>query len=324
MLASMSQIYLFTGENSFTLRERKRIWVGEFVHKHGEENFSALRAKEVKFRSLLDEIAVAPFIAEKRLVLIDGIPKCEKGEIEQLPIIMHEDVVLLFIEPKLDKRLSATKEILKIATVEEYKPLSGSALHQWIDQYLRTMDASIGREAHTHLVDIVGEQQDLLSQELKKLSLYVSGREIGVQDIDDIVLCSGERQVWGLMDLVGQGKEDEALAYVQRLLQQGESVHGLWNIFLWMMSGLAPVASAVEEGISNPARITKECGVSFGSARSLLPLARRLKKKRIQEIIDRVVGYDIALKTGAYRATDQAPQELRAILDRSIIECCRG
>jgi len=303
----MSQIYLFTGENSFLLRQKKRLWIDQFVEKHGDENLSRINARDTSFRDLLDEVSVMPFIAEKRLIMVYGIPKCEKEEISALSDHIHPDVLLLFIEQKLDKRLSATKELLKVAEVEECNPVVGAALRSWITQFAASLGGTVEPKAAEALIELLGEDQDLISQELGKLTLYAQGRAINIKDVEELVMCSGERQVWGLMDLIGQGKEDEALKFIRRLMRQGESAQGLWHIFLWMMSSLVPVSNAVESGVINPGAIAKQYGVSFGSARALLPIARKFSKEEIKNIVDKVIGFDIDLKTGGYRATEQEP-----------------
>ena len=321
--SSMSQIYLFTGENSFLLRQKKNLWVKQFTEKHGDENLSRIYARDTSFRALLDEVSVSPFIAQKRLIMVYGIPKCSKEEITALAEQMHPDVLLLIVEPNLDKRLSATKELLKIATVEECTPVRGSSLRAWINKFTDSLGGKIDPKASEMLIDLLGEDQDLLSQELSKLTLFAKGKTISMEDVDELVMCSGERQVWGLMDLIGQGKENEAIKYIKRLMRQGESAQGLWNIFLWMVSSLVPVSSAVESGITSPAAISKQFGVIFGSARALLPIARKFSKEEIKRIVDKVIGFDLHLKTGEFRATEQEPQELQSIIDRSILACCK-
>lgn len=315
----MSSIFLFTGENSYALREKKRLWVQEFAKKHGQENLQRLSAKECTFRTLLDEIAVAPFIAENRLVVVDGVPKLAKEEVTALPEHLHPQVILLFVDPKPDKRLSGTKELLKVATVEECNPLRGAALQKWIGEQVSLHGCSIAPDAQKLLLDTVGEDQDFLSQEIAKLSLYCDGRQITSDDVSLLTICCGEQQVWGLMDLIGQGKSAEALAYIRRLQEQGENAHGLWSILLWMFSSIAPVASAVSEGVTNAGAITKQTGVSFGSAKSLLPLVRKKSAAELQEIVCKVADFDVALKTGGYKATGESPEELEAIIDRMIL-----
>ena len=170
----------------------------------------------------------------------------------------------------------------------------------------------------------MGPYQIHLQQELQKLALFAGDRAISIADIDLIVMPSNERQGWGLMDVLGSSDAQGAIEYTRRLLQQGESVHGLWNILLWMMSSLVPVVSAVQDGMVNPGAIAKQLGVSFGSARALLPLAKRIDRKRLQPLIERITAYDVSLKTGGYRATVDDDRELQILIDRIILACCQA
>ena len=119
----MSQIFLFTGENAYALREEVLRWTGGFREKHGEENLLRLTARHLTVGALLDEVAVAPFIAEKRLVLIEGIPTLSKEEVEQLANMVHPQVIITFVDPKPDRRLAATKKLFDLATVKAFPPL---------------------------------------------------------------------------------------------------------------------------------------------------------------------------------------------------------
>ncbi|MDD3897320.1 MAG: hypothetical protein PHU04_05810, partial [Candidatus Peribacteraceae bacterium] len=71
-----------------------------------------------------------------------------------------------------------------------------------------------------------------------------------------------------------------------------------------------------------PSHVAKQAGVSFGSARSLLPIARRLGRDGIRELVRRVTEFDLGLKTGIYHASDGDAGELLVLLDRSLLACC--
>ena len=315
----MDQIFLFIGENRYALREEVQRWRATFREKYGAENLASVSARNLTVRALLDEVAVAPFIAEKRLVVVDGIPSLSKEEIGVFTKEIHPQVVLLFIEPKPDKRLSATKELIKIADVKEFKPLVAPALKKWMMEFLKEQGSSMSSDAQKLLLDTVGEDQEMLAEELKKLALLATGREIESADITQSVISSGEQVVWRLLDLLGEGKKDEALAFAKGQLDRGESPYALWNRLLWMINNLVAVSAALAEGQTSPPAIAKSTGVNFMSVRSLLPLARTLDTDRLCRIVSDAVEADMALKTGVYRVTAEAPQELNALIDRMIL-----
>ncbi|MDB4979087.1 MAG: polymerase subunit delta [Candidatus Peribacteria bacterium] len=314
----MSTIFLFTGENSYALRQEKHKWMREFSQKHGQENLQRLDGKGLSFHSLLDEVSALPFIAGKRLLIVTGIPAYSKEEMEVLPESVHPDCLLLFIDPKPDKRLSSTKSLLKIATVKEFPPIAPGQLKQWMQQYVQANGKTIQPAAQNRLLEIVGEDQDALSQELDKIQLY-AGDSIEVKHVDILAVPSGEQEVWTLTNTIAAGKKNDALQYAQLLLTRGEDAYSLWSILLWMLKNTFLVFVAVQDGIKNPATIASEYGVPFPSVKSLLPFVSSARRAHMENFIRWAVATDIELKTGGYKSTQEAPEELVCLIDQFII-----
>jgi DNA polymerase III delta subunit len=315
----MSQIFLFSGDNLYEISQEKKRWIDGFIAKHGEENLTRLEGKKLQARVLMDEIAASPFIAEKRLIVLSGIPKMEKGEMLQMADILHPQNLLLIVDPKPDKRLSSTKELLTIAEVKPFAPLRNDRLLGWLSKQAQLHGSSISMRSAEHLVDIVGEDQMLLSAEIRKLATFAGAKEISCEDIDVLVMLSEEQAGWKLMDLLSMGKREEALTFAKEILQKGESPYALWSKLLWLVSQLTLVSAALEDGISAPPAITKSTGVNFGTVRTVLPLARKIDKRELNAVVQRFAQTDKALKTGGYKSTVEAPEELLSIIDQSIV-----
>lgn len=317
----MGQLFYFTGENGFLLREERRQWRERFALKHGAENMLSLDAASVDFRTLIDEVGAAPFIAEKRLVVIDGTPKFTKQEVEALAGHIHPDCILLICDPKPDKRLGGAKALLKAATMKEFPPLEDRALLQWMPQYAKQQGASIDEPAARLLLRTVGGNQEMLAREIEKLAAARAGSAIAASDVELLAVPSGEQEVWQLTNDLSRGDVDAALRYARTLLGQGEDPFSLWSILLWMLRSLVAVAAASAVGERNPAKIASAMGVPFPTARTLLPLASSLGLSRVRGLLDWAVEADIDLKTGGYRATGEAPEELLALIDQFIVRC---
>ncbi|MDD5623748.1 MAG: DNA polymerase III subunit delta [Candidatus Peribacteraceae bacterium] len=314
----MGKIFLFTGENRYALRQEVSRWMREFREKHGEENISRLEARDLSVASLLDEVASAPFISQFRLILLEGIPSFSKEEVALIADSLHPQALLLLVDPAPDRRLAATKEFLKIAEVKTFLPLRGQNLFAWMRTMLEQCGGRASEEVLGLLLGLVGEDQEALSQELRKLALFCGERPVTREDIDLLVVPSAEQAVWRLMDLLGEGKSEELLRYSKSLLDRGESPASLWNILLWMTASLVGVTCAVQEGVMSPDAIVKAAGVKFNAARSLLPLARRSSPAGLRAVVARIAERDIGLKTGAFRSTAEAPEELEAIVDSTL------
>ncbi|MFA6039127.1 MAG: DNA polymerase III subunit delta [Candidatus Peribacteraceae bacterium] len=318
-----ASLFYFTGGNAFAVREEKRAWQKQFEEKHGPENLVVLQALDVKYRTLLDEVSVAPFIAGKRLLIIEGTPSFTKEEVELLLGSIHPDCVLVIADAHPDKRLSAVKALLKAAQVKEFTVLDGKRLGQWMATYAATHHGSFAPGAAEHLVTFVGEDQDALAQEIVKLVTYAGDRPVTKEDVDALAVSSGEQEVWKLTNLLGEGKGDEALRYARRLLAHGEDPFSLWSILLWMLRTLVTVTAAVKAGERNPAKIASVYKVPFPSARNLLRLAQDVPLASLQALLVWATDTDKALKTGGFKSTKEAPEELLALIDQFIVRSAK-
>lgn len=319
----LPSLFFFIGPNAFALRQERMRWKAQFIAKHGEENVVSLEGRTLSFRSLLDEIAVGPFIADKRLVMIDGVPKFEKEQVESLPNQIHSQCILSVWDAAPDKRLSGVKALMKVATCKDFPSLSGKPLVDWVRFWATSHGKNIDAAAIMLLLEVVGDDQNALSMEIEKLCAYVSGDVITVDAVRQIAVPSGEREVWHLTNLIAAGKGADAVTYADALLLRGEDTFALWNILLWMLRSLVSVTAAVEGGERNPAGIASQAGVPFPTAKTLLPFASRLGRSECKKMLDFAVDADIALKTGGFRATADSMQELHALITAFILRCTR-
>lgn len=316
----MPNVYLFTGENAFALRSEKQRWVREFVTKHGLENALQVDGSSVLLRSLLDEVSSSPFISGKRLVVIAGVPKLSKDEMQILLSSVHPDCILLFCDPTPDKRLGGLKYLLTVATLKEFAPLQGKALTDWMMRTAQEQGSSLPADAANLLIGIVGEDQDMIAQELSKLS--VAGPVVTQDSVRLLAVPSGEQEVFQLTTLLSRGDLPVTLRYARALLRSGEDPYSLWNILLWLVRCLAAVTMCVAEGERNPAKIASMGSVPFPTAKMLTPMAQNIRLSQLRPLVDWAVAADRDLKTGGYKSTAEAPQELVALIDELIVRCC--
>ncbi len=319
--AAIANIYLFTGENDYLLREERRRWIGEFVKKYGDENCARLDGTKLTIRELLDEISVLPFLSEKRLVVVDGVPRSTKEEMQSIEASIHPQVLLLFADSSPDKRTAGVKELLKIAEVKEFAPTKGASLNGWMAAYAAEHGYVLPKIGADVLLGFVGEDQGMLAQEIQKLAAASHGKTLTRNDIEQLVIPTDEGVVWKITDLLSGGSKNDAFLYARRLLSRGGDAYGLWAILLSMLKNIVAVRAAADAGYRDLKDIAGAANVHPFAARSLVAYARRLKPEQLCAFLAWVVQSDRALKSGTLRSTDEAPQELLALIDRFILTC---
>ena len=74
-MEKLNNVILFTGDSSAALRKNLSAWTASFVEKYGDMNVATVRVGETPASSVATELLSAPFFAEKRLVIFEGIPR---------------------------------------------------------------------------------------------------------------------------------------------------------------------------------------------------------------------------------------------------------
>ena len=313
------QLYFFIGENTFMLTEELKRWKDSFIAKHGEANFQMLNGKTCTWSMLLDDIHAAPFLAEKRLVLVEGVPaKVEKEQFERLPGVLHPATILVIADPEPDKRKSVTKFLMKKATVKMFTPFTPKQLVPWLQNIAMEHGTHLEPSVAAHLIAVVGNDQWHLKNELLKVLAYASASPT-LANIDHICIPSEKHTVWKMSDRIGRSDGRGAARFARELFESGEDAHGLWNIFLWIIKNMAALWMYQNEKKLPLGDLCKESGVPFPSAQALLPLVKKFSKHDMQHIVKNIVEADEALKTGKIKATVTEPMELITLLEREIL-----
>ena len=313
-------MYYFTGENAFALEHELMRWKHNFIEKHGIENILVLKGKDCTVSDILDAVSTMPFIAERRLVIMEGIPKIDKEDFQIITESIHPQTVLVIAEAKPDKRLGIVKEIEKACEAKKFDALPPAALAAWIRSHAQSLGSSIRPDAVTLLLSIVGDDQWTLDSEIRKISAY-AGDEIASEHVEALAVPSGSQVVWRLTDLIGSRKSEEAIAFLCHRLERGEDVYGLWVILLNMIKNLGLVSAALQAGLRDERAISGGTGIHFFVVRGLLPLAKSMQPLSVRFLVDWAAESDIQLKTGGFRYSAEHPGEVIALAERAILLC---
>lgn len=317
---ALPSLFFFTGENEYRLKQEWRQWKTQFIAKHGEENLLVLSSKDLALRDILDAVASAPFIAEKRLVMIEGIPKIEKEGLTTVIEAMHPQTILVIVESKPDKRLTLTKVLLKEATVKEFKPFTPKELQSFLMAEAQKLGATISPDAAHELIEIVGNEPWMLASEVQKLALFAAPT-ITKEHVLKMAIPSGERIIWGMTNLLGEKRIEDALAFFQEQLLRGEDPYGIWTILLNMMKNTVMVWACMQAGVTRNDAIARETKMSPFAVRGVMPLAQSLSAEQIVWLTRFVAESDIALKSGGFRYTNEHQEEVIALVERAILAC---
>ena len=135
-----------------------------------------------------------------------------------------------------------------------------------------------------------------ISQELQKLSLYAMGRDVTVDDVDEV--CSGGREPnrWAFQDWVMDGDLAQALNALDYFARTDGSLQSVLGVLISGYRTLATVLDLIEDGASAE-QVRRATGRAFGEEK-LIRRARGLGSGGLRAAYEAMVAADRAIKSG--------------------------
>ncbi len=318
----MPNLFFFTGEHTPMREEKLQFWQSEFAKKHGDINLEVVEdAVKVGVPQLMTMIESQPFLAEKRMVVIKGVPaaahqksKLDTEALEPLLDSIPESVLVIFVSAKPDKRGRFYKLLAKKATVENFELPKGKALLSWAAQRLGEQGKRIDSRALETLVFYCGEDPQRLQQEIDKLSL-LDFDQISVAEVEKYVSATPEAQVFRALDLIGKRPAHEVSQALEDLIKRGEEPLMVFFMLVRQIRLLLQVRSLLDEGTPT-AVIQKRLKIAPFQVNMLKSQAEYLSFQQLSKSLIRLQEIDAGVKTGKIPLQSGNPGIFQMHIDR--------
>lgn len=285
-------ITLLVGENSFEVNQALQALTRAF-----DGVAERVDGSELALRSVPDLLMGSTLFADKRMVIIKQLSdnKSVWPDLGDWLTRLSDDVHLVLVEPKPDKRTKTYKDLQKIATVAEYKPWTErdtAKAEQWVAGEAKVLNCEIDNAAIRLLVHRVGPDQWLLHQALQKLAVLDA---ITTDIIIEVIDANPTENVFDLFELALRGN---AVRIKQMIgtLELSEDPYRLFGLLSGQAFQLAALAVA---GDKPNAEIAKDLGVHPYGLSKLQSSAHKLGRAGAKRIIDAFAEADKAMKTSA-------------------------
>lgn len=297
-------LFLF-GADAFRSRQKLNEIVAKFkLTDKGGLNLVTLDMSERKLADFNKVIGAMPFLAPSRLVIVKNLlaesdVKTQEAvltALEQKKVPSTTTVVFFEYQP-VDKRLKAFKGLKKLAKSQEFASLSEYELTGWIKGEVRQRGGQIAARAADRLAALAGTDLWRISTELDKLLSYCRGREIEIKDVEVLVKADLDENIFHLVDAIGQGDCKNALKLLHENLALGKNEQYLLAMIAFQFRNLAQVVPLKEKGMS-PDEMKRELGMHPFVIRKTMNQARHFNMKKVEQVYDKLVNADLAMKTG--------------------------
>lgn len=289
-------IFFFYGPNTFEARTQIAKLINQFQKKTGNDfGIDRIDGEKSTIAELKASLQAVPFLAASRLVIIEslGRNKAVAVKIDDLLEGIPSTTVAVFYDPDVDHRTNFFKTLKEKSKVVEFKQLDHPKLMRWITKTVEDAGGEIDRAAVGRLLDLAGEDQWRLSNEIEKLINYNS--EVTVENIDLLVESSRTESIFNLVDAMSAGKRQLAIQIYTRLRTNGESEMYILSMIIWQLRNQLLAKSA---GRITAPQLAKEAGMSPYVAGKVLATRHLYTEERIKESFIKAIDTEMAIKTG--------------------------
>ena len=283
-----------------------------------EANRHRLVGSQAKPGELLSMCNALPFMDDYRLVIVEGLlgtaesqgrgrrrgSSADSGVAGQWQALgeaipqMPDSTVLVFTDGALSANNPLLRMLRPVAQVEELSAPSGEALSRWVKTTVEAKGASISPSANRSITDLVGNDLWTLDQELEKLALYCSGREIQEYDVAEMVSQVREANIFVAGDAMIDGRPGVALRLLHQLKEDGKEAPQIIGMVERQLRLLALARDAIDRGVPQ-GELKGRLGTSSDFVvRKTAEQARRHAMPEIVWRYNRLLETDLAIKRG--------------------------
>lgn len=280
-------ITVLTGNNSFEIQEELRRLVTSF-----DGQAEKIDGTTLELKNLPDLLMGRTLFSEKRLVIIKDLSQ-NSSVWEKLPewiARISDDIQLVLVDEKLDKRLTAYKELKKLADIREFNSWGErdySLAETWTQQRAESLGMKVDKKVAHQIVERVGLDQWQLAQALDKLSLLDA---ITPELIESTIDANPTENVFQLFETALEGDRKKIHEMIHTL-ELTEDPYKLFALLSSQVFQLAAVAFA--GGGENP---VKDMGIHPYVATKLSQRAKKIGKSGAVRIVKTFAQADADMK----------------------------
>jgi len=200
--------------------------------------------------------------------------------------------------------------IVELARVEE-----GEAV-RWISEYCASRGVKMEPDGARELVDALGGDMMMISNELEKLILYVAPKNlITLGDVETMVLAAKQRSLYELTDAISSKERVRALEILDAILATGEGEEAAIGHIYMLAKTFRQMLVILERNVRDQRMLWAALWQGFRvppfAADDIIRQARRYKSRReLTRAIRLVAKADLALRSN--------PVSKRLVLERLV------
>ncbi|MBU0671192.1 MAG: DNA polymerase III subunit delta [Patescibacteria group bacterium] len=301
-------LYLI-GEDSYRLQQRLDFLKQGFIKKYDESGFNVdvFNAADLLIDDFRKSVMTQGLLSSKRFVVVKNIfeanDKFQEQFLESLKSV-GDDTILVITSDKGPKKGNVlAKALLGVDKVEEFPLLKGMQIHQFVQQEVKKLGATIDRDAENYFVQAIGDDLWQMSNELKKLANF--NKRIDLKTVEEFVPSAVDDNIFNFTDALSQKNSAMALKLLHDQFKSGANEFFLLTMIARQIKILLQVKETNGQGLDLHPFVIKKS----------LTQINKFELNDLRKLLDKLVDIDLKMKT--------SQGEPRMLLDLFVVEACR-
>ncbi|MBT3817247.1 MAG: DNA polymerase III subunit delta [Candidatus Magasanikbacteria bacterium] len=264
---------------------------------------------------LWEQIHASPFLAEKRLVVVenlltagsDALLKTMLTHVEEKTIPSSTIVLIIAGGEKYRKKIvkQLFERLVKEKFAQEFQPLEGAHIEGWGAAEIKEQGGTISREALQYVCVQAGNDLWSLSGILAQCVAYArekdgAPREITISDVQLFVDKRADENIFSLVDAIVGKKPKQVFAMIQEQYRIGKDPHYVFAMLLRQFRILLQIRDMYEreDGLRS-GDIAKKMSIHPFVAKKSFAMIRMYTSETLQDIYEALLDIDVSFKQSA-------------------------
>lgn len=293
-------IYLLYGEEAYLKRLYKNKLKAALTAPDDSMNYTYYEGKGINPNEIIDMAETMPFMAEKRLIVIEnsGFFKNKCDELADYFENPSDSTCFVFVEAEVDKRSRLYKRVKERGRIAELNAQDEKSLVRWIVGSLNRENKKITQSAAALFLTKTGADMENIQRELEKLICYVGERDsINIEDVEAICTTVITNNIFEMIDAIAKKQQKKALELYYDLLTLKEPPMRILFLITRQFNLLLQVKDLARLGF-NTAETAKKAGLHSFVAGKYVSQSKSFDSKWLADAVEICAGTEEAVKTG--------------------------
>jgi DNA polymerase-3 subunit delta len=270
-------------------------------------NERKMRAGDDSADSLAEVLFASPFLADKKLVVLQGYLQEVKEDQKKIVEMLEkkpDSTVAIFYEEAGKSKLSGSpllKALEGQKFTEEFSALEGQQAVGFIASECAELDQQIEVRACQALVELVGSDSWALHNEIEKLCAYTSATKkkmVTEEMVNEMVSGEREESIFAFLDACMQGRSNDAMPLLERLVASGTGEMQLLAMLQKQMRTIIGARDLLDRGIFDKQDVARRLGIHPYPASKAMAVARNADVSKLRDRMNRLIEIEGGFKTG--------------------------